>query len=129
MKRIVFAIFLFLFTIVAIGYAEVSESQITESDPYGAAYENSSSTTNEDSRYGTIQLPSSSSVSSKQLDKGEERGQIALIGDGLSVLVVCSLFFVIIKMFNERRKKQAENKNKRSGHFSVDSAQSAAHGV
>ncbi|MCL1937646.1 MAG: hypothetical protein FWF52_04530 [Candidatus Azobacteroides sp.] len=107
-KKIQFAIILFLFTAITVSYAGMYVHQTTVNDRVDTRKESSSSNSEEDSGYALFRT--SSTHLPGRPDTGNGVGQGAPIGDGVTMLTACCLLFVVVKLLDQRRKKRIENK-------------------
>ena len=112
MKTTRITIMLFLFVLVTASHAGIYRNQPADdnetADPSSTLYGNSSGSSEE-----SLGLFRSSSASNpvNRPGNGGGIGQSTPIGDGVIILIVCCLLMVGVKVYNERRKKQIENKN------------------
>ncbi|MCL1934627.1 MAG: hypothetical protein FWF53_12540 [Candidatus Azobacteroides sp.] len=113
MKKLLITILIFLFTTAAISNAgffrESSDPDRSEkaSDNYGGFFKNdnrnfSSETSND---YGGFFRASDADGPGDRPDSGGGIGQDAPTGDGLFTLIACCAVWIVVKLFNEKRKK------------------------
>ena len=100
MRKIRTIIMLLLFTVWTAGHAGLYRSQTTEdsnaTDPSGVQYGSFSSSAQGD--YGLFRSSSATNPGDRP-GHGGAIGQSPPIGDGLSVLFVCCLLLVIVKVY------------------------------
>ncbi|MCL1937650.1 MAG: hypothetical protein FWF52_04550 [Candidatus Azobacteroides sp.] len=112
MKTIRATIIVFLFIAVAESHAKrINRNQTIDNKLTSAQCGRCSLDSEASSDFGT--LKSSTAIQGIDNRQGRCGGTelSAPVGDGVLVLVVCCLFFVIIKAISEKRKKQINDKN------------------
>lgn len=101
MKKVLITILIFLLTATATSYAGIfnqSETKQSNSNPSNSGEETTDN-------YGGFFRSSSADNPGGRPDDGGGIGQQAPVGNGLYPLVICSLFFGIVKLSSDKRKK------------------------
>jgi len=110
MRKIIVAISIFMFAATALGYDGIYNNQAAEEEGYtGGIYSNHSVDAEEEDYSGSGIFRSSAPSPGERPDNGEgigqEDGEDAPIGDGLTVMLTCSVLLVVVKLVAKKFKR------------------------
>ena len=114
MKKILITIIIFMFTSTVTGYAQFFKDNDRRETTTNSSDESGYSSGNSEGGAGFFKTPPARKPGGRP-ETGDGIGQQAPLEDGLSVLIVCGVILVIVKVsknrWNSRRKSAISNLN------------------
>ena len=111
MKKTLIAITIFLFAATVISYAGIYKEQSNNPSSSSIYGSNNSTENNDSGNSGGLFRNSTADDPGGRPGNGGGIGQESPVGDGLPILILCSLILFVVKYRNNKKRDKSNNEN------------------